>query len=189
MTEARTFSFELNTDMLRLLRQEFDVHKLVGRFAEAISGEEMGDIEAIGRQIFEEYGREWIRRSLQLGEEYPDRTYEVLKAAIDKTGGYYRFALLPQRFLEIAYLGTQDIFTLPIVENNANRLIYRMVDCLTFKTMKERCGEAAANLLTCKHACLTAIETLHRDLDLDAIIDMEASMVKDGYCQFAIRKP
>jgi len=189
VSEVRTLSFELNPDMLRLLKQEFDVQELADRFAAAISGKKKGEIEAVGKQIFEEYGREWIRRSLQLGEEYPDRTYEVLKAAIDKTGGYYKFALVPQRVLEIAYLGTQDIFTLPIVENNAFRLIYRMVDCSTFKTMKEKCGEDVANLLPCKHACLTALETLHRDLDIDAIIDMEASMVKDGYCQFAIRKP
>jgi len=189
VSEVRTFSFELNPDMLNLLKQEFDAQKLADRFAEAISGKKKEQIEAVGKQVFEEYGREWIRRSLELGEEYPDRTYEVLKAAIDKTGGYYKFALVPQRVLEIAYLGTQDIFTLPIVENNANRLIYRMVDCLTFNTIRAKCGEDVANLLPCKHACLTALETLHRDLELDAIIDMEAAMVSDGYCQFAISKP
>ena len=189
MSEVKTLSFELNPDMLRLLRQEFEVQKLADRFAAAISGKKQEEIEAAGKQIFEEYGREWIRRSLQLGEEYPDRTYEVLKAAIDKTGGYYKFALLPQRVLEIAYLGTQDIFTMPIVENNALRLIYMMVDCSTFKAIKEKCGDNVANLLPCKHACLTALETLHRDLDIDAIIDMQASMAKDGRCQFAIRKP
>jgi len=189
VSEVRTLSFELNPDALRVLQQEFDVQKLADRFAQAIAGKKEGEIEAIGRRVFEEYGREWIRRSVQLGEEYPDRTYEVLMAAIDKTGGYYKFTLVPQRFLEMAYLGTQDIFTLPIVENNALRLIYRMVDCSTFKAIKEKCGDDVANLLTCKHACLTAVETLHRDLDIDAIINMEASMVSDGYCQFAIRKP
>jgi len=189
MSEVRALSFELNPDMLGLLRREFDVEKLAGRLAEAVSGKKKREIEAIGKQICGEYGREWIRRSLQLGEEYPDRTYEVLKAAIDKTGGYYRFTLLPQRVLEAAYLSTQDISTLPIVENNPNRLIYRIVDCLTFKKIKEKCGEDVANLLPCRHACLTALETLHQDLDLDAVIEMEASMVKGGYCQFAVRKP
>ena len=129
-----------------------------------------------------------MKRTLELGEEYPDRTYEVLKESIDKTGGYYKFTLLPQRFLEIAYLSTQDISILPIVENNAQRLVYRMVDCLTYKTIKERCGEQIANLLVCRHACLGGCESLHRDLEIDAIIQMAASMEKDGYCEFVVRR-
>ncbi|MBW2324086.1 MAG: hypothetical protein JRF41_11330 [Deltaproteobacteria bacterium] len=108
--------------------------------------------------------------------------------AIDKTGGYLRFALAPQRFLEIAYLSTQEISILPIIENNVNRLVYRMVDCDTYKNLKEKCGEEVANLLPCRHACLTACETLHRDLEIDALVQMEAQIPKDGYCQFAARR-
>jgi len=189
VTETKSLSFELNPDMIAVLRQEFDVAKLAEKLAAATAGKKRKDIEAAGKQICSEYGRDLIRRSLQLGEEYPDRTYEVLKAIIDKTDGYYKFALLPQRFLEIAYLSTLDINTLPVVENNAFRLIYRIADCSAFKTIKEKAGEEVANLLPCRHACLTALETLHQDLDIDAIIGMEASIVKDGYCQFAARRP
>ncbi|MBW1710702.1 MAG: hypothetical protein JRG97_13755 [Deltaproteobacteria bacterium] len=186
--EAKNYSYELNPDMLKLLREEFDVDKVTSKFAEAIKGKSAGEIEAEGKAIFEEYGRNWIRQSLKLGEEYPDRTYEVLLEAIDKTGGYLRFALAPQRFLEIAYLSTQEISILPIIENNVNRLVYRMVDCDTYKNLKEKCGEEVANLLPCRHACLTACETLHRDLEIDALVQMEAQIPKDGYCQFAARR-
>jgi len=186
--EAKNYSYELNPDMLKLLREEFDVDKVTSKFAEAIKGKSAGEIEAEGKAIFEEYGRNWIRQSLKLGEEYPDRTYEVLLEAIDKTGGYLRFALAPQRFLEIAYLSTQEISILPIIENNVNRLVYRMVDCDTYKNLKEKCGEEVANLLPCRHACLTACETLHRDLGIDALVQMEAQIPKDGYCQFAARR-
>ncbi|MBW2324085.1 MAG: hypothetical protein JRF41_11325 [Deltaproteobacteria bacterium] len=86
--EAKNYSYELNPDMLKLLREEFDVDKVTSKFAEAIKGKSAGEIEAEGKAIFEEYGRNWIRQSLKLGEEYPDRTYEVLLEAIDKTGGY-----------------------------------------------------------------------------------------------------
>lgn len=188
MAEKKALSFVLNSDMMQLLRQEFDVENLVSRFAEAIAGKGKEGIESKGREIFEEYGRELIRRSLQLGEEYPDRTYEVLKEAIDQTGGYYKFALLPQRFLEIAYLSTHNLSTLPIMENNSRRLVYKMDNCLIYKTVQEKCGEEVAKLLTCKHACLTACEFLHQDLELDADIDMEASMDKDGYCLFSAKK-
>ncbi|MBW1710705.1 MAG: hypothetical protein JRJ73_12615 [Deltaproteobacteria bacterium] len=186
--EAKNYSYELNPDMLKLLREEFDVDKVTSKFTEAIKGKSAGEIEAEGKAIFEEYGRNWIRQSQKLGEEYPDRTYEVLLEAIDKTGGYLRFALAPQRFLEIAYLSTQEISILPIIENNVNRLVYRMVDCDTYKNLKEKCGEEVANLLPCRHACLTACETLHRDLGIDALVQMEAQIPKDGYCQFAARR-
>ena len=188
MQEARAYSFELNGDMLRLLREEFDVEKVTSAFADAIKGKTPKEIEAGAKAIFEEYGRNWIRRCMQLGEEYPDRTYEVLKAAIDKTGGYYRFGLVPQRLLEIAYLSTHDISTLPIIECTANRLIYRMVDCLLFSKLREKCGDEIVKLLPCRHACLTACQTLHDDLNIDASIGMEASMPKEGYCRFAAKK-
>ncbi len=185
---AENYSYELNPEMLKLLGEEFDVDKATSRFAEAIKGKSAAEIEAEGKVFFEDYGRKWIRRSLKLGEEYPDRTYEVLLEAIDKCGGYLRFALVPQRFIEIAYLSTQDISILPIIENNANRLVYRMVDCQTYKNLQEKCGEEVANLLPCRHACLTACETLHQDLEIDALIQMEAQMPKDGYCQFAAKR-
>ena len=183
----KPYSFDLNQDMMNMLHEEFKPDKVVAKFAEAIKNKSASEVAEIGNKIFTEYGREWIKRTLQLGEEYPDRTYEVLKEAVDQTGTY-KFALLPQRFLEVAYLSTQDISTLPIVENNADRLIYKMVDCLTYKTIKEKCGEDVAKLMTCKGACLAACEQLHKDLDIDMMLDMEAEMAKDEYCQFDVRR-
>jgi hypothetical protein len=187
MVEGVAYSFELNPEMLDLLNKEFDVKKIASRFAEAVKGKSQDEIEKIAKDMFTEYGTEWIRRTLQLGEEYPDRTYEVLKEAIDKTGGYYKFSLLPQRFLEIAYLSTQEFPSLPIVENNSRALVYKVADCLLYKSLKEECGEAVAENLPCKHSCLTALKVLHQDLDLDAHTGMEAEMGKEGYCQFYAR--
>lgn len=187
MYEAKAYSFDLHEDMVKLLRQEFDVQQVVSKFAEAISGKKKEEIEGIGKEIFEQYGREWMKRAHQLGDEYPDRTYEVLLAAADRTN-YLFFPHVAQRFIEIAYLSTQDIRTLPILECYAHCLAYRMVDCLTFKTLKEKCGDEVANLMPCRHACLTACQTVLQDLNIDATVNMEASMVKDGYCQFALRR-
>ena len=188
MVEKRVLSYELNQDMLALIRQEFDVEKLVTRFCEAIADKGKQEIEGIGKEIFAEYGRDLIRRTLQLGEEYPDRTYEVLKEAIDQLGGYYKFGLLPQRFLEIAYLSLSELRNLPIMENNPRRLAYRITDCPIYKSLTDKCGEDTAKLMACRHVCLTAVDVLHQDLDLDAVAAMEASMPKDGYCQFSASK-
>ena len=186
--EVKKYSYELNPEMLKLIGEEFDVDKLTTKFADAVKGKSKEEIETIGKEIFEAYGRDWMKKCHKLGDEYPDRTYEILLETIDKTGGYYKFALVPQRFIEIAYLSTQDISILPIVENNNNRLIYRMVDCKTFKNLKEKCGDEVANLLPCKHACMTACETIHQDLEVDALIQMTASMPKEHYCEFAAKR-
>ena len=183
----RPYSFELNEDMIRLLRAEFDPPKVVEKLVEAIRGKKGKEVEEIGAKVFAEYGRDWMKKVMQLGEEYSDRTYDVLKAAADRTGELY-FPHVPQRFIEIAYLSTQQSLTLPVVESWRRRLIYRVPNCYTFKTVKERCGEVVANLLLCKSACLAGLETLVQDLNLDVSVGMEAETPKNGFCQFALRK-
>ena len=183
--EPKLYSFELNKEMLAALAEEFDVDKLASDFAKAVEGKSTEEVASTAEDFFADYGTRWIRKSHKLGEEYPDRTYEVLLEAIDSTGGYLRFALVPQRFLEIAYLATQEITHLPVIENNQHRLVYRLTDCTTYRKLKERCGDEVAGALPCRHACMTACEVLHRDLEIDASIQMQAAMPKDGYCQFA----
>jgi len=189
MYEQNQYSYELNPEMLKQLNEEFDVEKTASAFAEIIKGKSPDEVASAGRAFFEDYGTNWMKRSIKLGEAYPDRTYEVLKMAIDQAEGkYFKFALLPQRFIEIAYLSTQDIPVLPIIENNPERLIYRMVECKTYSSIKEKCGEDTAKQLPCQHACVTACKTIHRDLDIDVNVEMEASIPEDGYCQFAARR-
>jgi len=181
---AKNYSFELHPAMLKKIGEACDVEQAVARFAEQTKGKSPAEIEKEGEAFFTAYGRDWITLAHKLGDEYPDRTYEVLLEIVDKSKGYYKFALLPQRFLEIAYLATMDMSVLPIVENNAQRLIYRVVDCKTYKNLKEKCGDAVAESLPCRYGCLTACETIHQDLDVDAAIHQAASMPKEGYCEF-----
>jgi hypothetical protein len=183
----RPFSFELSGEMIGLLRQEFTPPIVVEKFAKEIAGKEPGQIDAIAKKVFGAYGENWMRKTLQLGEEYPDRTYEVLKESVDQTGEM-KFPLILQRFIEIAYLGTQQFRILPIVENWSKRLVYKVKDCYTFKTEVAQCGQEVANMMPCRYACLGACKTALSGLDLDAAVNMEATMVKDGYCQFALNK-
>ena len=186
------YSFDLNEDMIKLIREEFDAEVIASKFAEAISGKAINEVEQIGKGIFEDYGENWMKRTMQLGEKYSDRTIEVVKEAVDHTGTQFLlFPHVPQRFVEIAYLSTQEypkFLRLPIVLNNKDELAYKLPQCFLFNKIKEKCGDEVANLMTCKNCCLKALETLGKDLELDVVTNMEASMVKDGYCQFSMKR-
>jgi hypothetical protein len=183
--EPKLYSYELNKEMMEQLAEEFDAETVASDFAKEVEGKSGDEAEAAAESFFTDFGTRWIRKSHKLGEEYPDRTYEVLLETVDSLDGYLRFALVPQRFLEIAYLATQDFQHLPIIENNQYRLVYRLKQCKTYEQLKDKCGDEIADSLPCRHACTTACEVLHRELEVDAKVEMQAEMPKDGYCQFA----
>lgn len=178
--------YDLNVDMLNTIEKEFEVKKIVEKFAQDIAGKEKGEIESVAKKTFGKYGEDFMKRTLELSEKYTDQTYEILKAAIKKTGSL-RFPHVPQRIIEIAYLSIQPFRELKVVENNQYRFIFRIDNCSIFNALKEECREEVAKQMPCKHVCLTASKTLYKDLDLKAGVGMDASMAEDGYCQFAAR--
>jgi len=182
--EPRLYSFELSEDWLSLMAEEFDMDKAAADFAQAIASKGKEEVETIGREFFERYGTNLMKRSLQLGEEYMDRTYEILKAACDKTEGYLTWPLIPQRFIEAAILSTQDILVIPVIQNNHDCLQFRVEDCKMYAALKEKCGEEVAASLPCGYGCLALIQTAFSNLDLGAITSMTASTPKDEYCEF-----
>jgi len=185
----KPYSFDLNEDMIKLIREEFGAEGIVSKFADAVKGKAPGEVERIGKEIFEDYGEKWMKRTMQLADEYSDRTIEVIKETVDRSGNQFLFfPHVPQRFIEIAYLSTQQLLKMPITLNNAYELAYRLPQCQLFNTIKEQCGGKIANLMTCQNACLKALETLRKDLELGAVITMVASTAKDGYCEFSMRK-
>jgi len=189
MTNRVEPSFELNEEMLSLIATEFNPDELVTKFAQEITDKKVEDIENVAEAIFTSYGANLIRKSWRLGEEYPDRTYEVLREAIDSTGGHLWFPLIPQRVLEIAYLAIFDMELLPVLENSPRRLVYMVDTCKIFMALKEQCGKEVANTLPCHHACISACRTLFNELDYpEVLIEMEASAHRDGYCQFVVTK-
>lgn len=185
----RPYSFDLNEDMIKLIRDEFGAEVIASKFAEAVSGKAIKEVERIGKDIFEDYGERWMKKTMQLGEEYSDRTYEMIKESVDHSGTQFLlFPLLLQRFVEIAYLSTQEFLKLPIILDSNEVLAYRVPKCALFNKIKGKCGDKVANLMTCKNGCLKALETLSRDSEIDVVTNMEASTAKDGYCEFSMKK-
>ncbi|MDP2953346.1 MAG: hypothetical protein Q8O76_08545 [Chloroflexota bacterium] len=188
MVRETDLSFDLNEEMLERLGKEFDPQAVVDRFARAIDGKAARAVEKAGREVFGGYGRELMKRSIQLGEEYPDRTYDVLKKAAARSD-VFRFPLFPQRALEIAYLSTQPIMNLRVLVNNLQQLSYRLDECVIFAALKEKSDEKVAGLMACRHACLAACDTAFAELtSVPFRTQMEASMAKEGYCRFTVRR-
>lgn len=185
----RPYSFDLNQDMVDMIRAEFGAEAVSDKLSEAIKGKNKADIEKVASDLFEELGRAWMQKTIQLGEEYSDRTIEVVKESVDRQGNQFLlFPHLPQRFIEVAYLSTQKFLKVPIVLNNLDTLAYRIPQCALFADIKEKCGEDVANLMTCRSFCMTALDTLRADVELDFISNMTASTAKDGYCEFFMKK-
>ena len=182
---APVLSHDLSEEMVAKLGQDCAPQPAIAAFAARLAGRsDAAAVEVAGQEVFGAYGARLMRRTLELGEQYTDQTYEILKAAAKKTG-YLHFPHVAQRFLEIAYLATQPVSTVDIVENNHYRLVNRMGPyCVLYKGVKESCGDAVAAEMPCRHACLGAMQSLYDALRLDVAVTQEALMSKDEQCRF-----
>jgi len=183
----KPYSFDLNEDMVGMIRAEFDPEIVAGKLAEAIKGKD--DVAAAGAALFKELGEAWMQKTIQMGEEYSDRTIEVVMESVDRQGNQFMvWPHVPQRFIEIAYLATQKFLKVAITLNNAEALEYRIPQCALFGAIKEKCGDDVANLMTCKDYCLTALETVRRHQEMEVLVDMPKNTAADGFCEFMLRK-
>ncbi len=183
---SEEMSFDIDQRILDRIAQDFDVNKLVDDFAENIANKRE-EIEAVAKKVFGDYGRNLMTRVIELGGKHFDRTYGVIKDVAEKTG-VGPFPHVCQRFLEILNMGTQRK-PLMVLVSNTSQLTHRVGPCVFLNSIKEKCGEGVANLLTCKHIDLSAFEALYSNLSLSVDVRMEASIPSEGYCQFtALRK-
>jgi hypothetical protein len=183
------YSFDLNADMISMINEEFNAATVCAQLAEAIGDKSGDDAVKAAEELFTELGKKWMSKTIQLGDEYSDRTYEVVLETVDRSGEQYMlFPHVHQRFIEIAYLSTQDFMKLPITLNNMFDLAYRVPQCALFNKIKEDLGEECANQMTCKNYCLSALDTVKNHLDIDVLINQGASTATDTYCQFSMKK-
>lgn len=188
-TAPKPYSFDLNEDMVDMLRAEFGAELVADKLAAAIKGKSKGDVEKTARAFFTDLGKAWMQKTIQLGEEYSDRTIEVILESVDRQGNQFLlWPHVPQRFVEIAYLGTQNFLKVPIILNNMEVLAYRIPQCALFAGISEKCSKSVANLMTCSNYCMTALDTLRKHVEMELVDEQVASTAKDGYCEFYVRK-
>jgi len=174
--------FNLDQEMLVELSVEFDAAK----FLTSLGLKDAKNIEGASA-AFEKYGRDLARRSIEKGEQRTDRVYEAMKQVIEKTGEM-KFPLIPQRFVEIAYLSIQPIKRLRILANSPKVLSYRLNGCSVYDAVAKEHGEEAAKKMVCKSACFGLIDEIFSHFDIDIESSLQASMAGDGKCQFKIEK-
>ncbi len=189
----KPYSFDLNQDMVDMLRREFGADVVTDKLAEALKGKSGGEVEKAATAFFSDLGKAWMQRTIQLADEYPDRTIEVVLETVDRQGNQFLWwPHVPQRYVEVAYLSTQKFLKLPITLNNMITLQYRVPQCAVFAGIKEKCGEDVANMMTCSSYCLAALEEIRRltetEAEIQVIIEQLASTAKDGFCEFTARK-
>lgn len=176
------YNFDLDQEMMKVLSEEFN--PLL--FVKALELSHLKDFEDI-KTSFEDYGRNLARRSIEKGEERPDRTYEVMKKTIEKTGEM-SFPFVPQRYVEIAYLSTQPFKRLWVLLNSPKVFSYRLNECSVYQAIKKEHGEELANRMVCKLACLSMIDEIFSHFGFKVEPSLEAIMASAGYCQFRIEK-
>lgn len=177
------WSFDLDQEMVDEIGEAFDPRAAVADLATLVDGKPADEAEAIARAYFADYGRRLAGRSAALGEEFRDRTYEVMLAAQERTGND-GWPFTAQRILEIAYLSSQPIYTLPIVENSAYRFSWKLALCETYHQLEEQLGPEFAQRLPCRQACIAATQRAFERAGFPVAVLQDARMPEDEYCQF-----
>ena len=174
------WTYYLNDEMLRAIGDEFNPNKVTEKAAAKSDIKEM-------RRIFEEYGRDLAKRSLDLGKKYPERNYEVIKQVAEQT----RVGSFPhefQRFLEIAYLGVLPIPEIKVIQCNRDRLRYIISPCAIFDSLQQKCPKKILNKMPCQEACLSLCRTLSSELGLSLQERADMLMAADNLCQFTVER-
>ncbi len=187
-SEPPAYTFDLAEEMVEALAEEFDPKRAVEELRGQVEGKSADDADAVARQFFDDYGRRLAERTLVLGDEYPDRTYEVMLASEERTGND-GWPFKGQRVIEIALLGSQPIYTLPIVENSAYRFTWKLAFCETYKQLEEQLGAETASSLPCQAGCIAVTRRAFSEFGFDVDVSAEARMPDDEFCQFAAPRP
>lgn len=174
--------FDLDQELLKELSEEFDILSFIKglKVKYPVNIQEASD--TLG-----EYGKNLARKSIEKGEQSIDRVYEVIKQIIEKTGEM-KFPLVPQRYVEIAYLSIQPIKRLRILENSSWALCYRLNGCTIYDAIAAEYGEEAAKKMVCKSSCFALLNEIFSHFDLAIESSQKTSMASDGQCQFKIEK-
>ncbi len=189
-TAPKPYSFDLNEDMVKMLKADFNSEKVVAGMLAAVQGKD-GDVQVKAAEAyFKDLGTKWMTRTMQLSDEYPDRTIEMVMESVDRQGKQFMiFPHLHQRYAEVGNLAVQDFLKVPVTLNNAVDLAYRIPRCSVYGKIKDKCGEAFAKNMTCSQFCLAGLAEIQKKISsVDVMIGQPASTAKEGFCEFSMHK-
>ena len=185
-TAPKPYSFDLNEDIVKMLKADFSADKIVAALVDSVKGANKAGAEA----FFKDMGVKMMRKTIQLSDEYPDRTIEMVMETVDRNGK--QFMVFPhqhQRYVEVTYLAMQDFLKVPITLNNMDMLSYRIPRCSVYGKIKEKVGEDFAKQMTCKNLCLSALATVQKHIpSVEVLISQPYETAKDTFCEFSLRK-
>ncbi len=188
-TAPRPYSFDVNEDMIKILREEFNADRVSDDLVKALDGKEGQDAVNAAVEYFRGMGSKWMNRVIQLADEYPDRTIEMVLETVDRDGRQFLiFPHLLQRYIEVANLANQSFLKVPVILNNMYEFSYRIPKCLLYAAIADKLGADFAGKMTCQNYCLTALETTRKKIELETLLSMPATTAQDKFCEFSIRK-
>lgn len=185
----KPYSFDLNEDMISTLHKEFNAEKVSDELMKVIKGKDKTEAVKDAEVFFKQMGTKWMSRTIQLADEYSDRTIEMVLESVDQQGR--QFLIFPhvlQRYVEIANLANQEFLKVPIVLNNKDELAYQIPKCALYTKIIEKSGIDFAQKMTCKNYCLAALEIAQKKVELEALLSMPSETAKNALCEFSIRK-
>jgi hypothetical protein len=184
LAERRRDPYNLDPELLKVIRSEFSMEGVVDELSQRIKAE--GFSESIGKDVYIAFAEKLAKKVVEAGEQYDDLVYEsIRKEVVDVLGEYYRFPSILQRFIEIAYLALFPVLiTLDVFVGTLTKLSFRLPDCPMYEKLKEDCPEVAPEL-PCRHGCLALGEAISRELNFpDVKYSMAKSITEHGLCVF-----
>ena len=176
------YKYNIDSEFLDILDKEFDIKDPVERYASEAGGKEDYDKDEIAKRVFGDYGRNLAKRILELEGKYRDRVGEVIYNVAAKTG--HVFPSVPQRFLEISFLGPRSDDEWTYKEISHKKLIHIIKYCAINQLLKKVMGEKEANILPCRYVDIGTCTAFYEGLNLNVFFKMTGELPKDGFCRF-----
>ncbi|MGB9826282.1 MAG: hypothetical protein ACPLRU_06390, partial [Desulfofundulus sp.] len=143
-----------------------------------LKGESESKKAAPDIQLLRSYARDLMKKAIEMGNKYKDRTAEVMEAVAARTGIY--FPCLPQRYLEICMLATRPEDKWKINEANPARFVFTVSECTLRRALQERYESDPS----CRELCLTMLSTLFEELGMEVEIELEQDPAGNKGCRF-----
>ncbi|MHB1419186.1 MAG: hypothetical protein ACYCX4_06280 [Bacillota bacterium] len=174
--------YDLHDIVLQQLAASYDVSKAAQEYAAQVKGKSADEAKQIADDFFTRYGTGLIEKTIELGDQYKDRTAEWIEIVAKKTGVI--FPAIPQRHLETSMLATRPTDKWQLHECSQKRISYSVNQCSLYNALKETAGDVAENSLPCSASCLSSLGTLFSKCGVTVTVDMEKKINQDGACKF-----